>query len=498
MQQAANQGAGKLQCQENIKHRRRVPTMMQLQQRFQSATKWTQAKATSRWKIFFFILTLGQCDAFVCRKRLQNHNPNCNLLSKIPTSRRHGEHPFSSIFLGREDSNLPTASTSASCVELIEPETGCQVVLLGCFHGTISSAKDVEYLINESTTDVVALELCATRYADLRREEEKQMQGDSTLFGNGDRESSPWLSRYFRMVSRTIEKRGLSTGLAAAVLGGVSGLQTALSGFTPGLEFTTALKCSSVQEKGACDIVLADRDVDETLRRLGSLPQITADMLLREPVKSISRYSRVLRQALFGDDELLPDHQVQLSKVLTRNLGAIQDLARLTVPPLLLIQLVASLLTHFLYAMQDGEIVDTMSSMTALGMSASQVVDSSMQLVPSTTIDTLSDVLADTVPHVIASSAIMFLSYVLIVLPTVRVILDERDDILGDGIMAACRLAASKQQQQDSLLEGGDDSCSRPGRVVAVLGLLHVNGVAQRLLSSSVDLSESEAGAITR
>ena len=62
-------------------------------------------------------------------------------------------------------------------------------------------------------------------------------------------------------------------------------------------------------------------------------------------------------------------------------------------------------------------------------------------------------------------------------LPAARVILAERDDILTNGIQAACRLAAAKHEKDGK----------RRGRVVAVLGLLHVNGVAKRMLSTVKD-----------
>ena len=468
--------------------------MMVLQQQSPSCSDETtrpkRNMMTSRSYLTLLISILGrECysNAFTCENQLHKTHASCPTpLGKIPKIHRRHTKNLPSLHVGLQDGKeVHATSTSASCVELIEPETGCEVVLLGCFHGTVSSAKDVEYLINESETDVVALELCATRFADLRREEESQQQqqqqipgdSDSTLYGNGDQESSPWLSRYLRMVSRTIEKKGLSTGLAAAVLGGVSGLQTALSGFTPGLEFTTALQCSSEQENGASDIVLADRDVDETLRRLGKLPQVTADMIFKDPIRSIPKYSSVLKRALFGEDKLLPSHQVQLSKVLTRNVDAMRDLARLTIPPLILIQGVTYLLTSSLLPLQGSDPIS--SSMDDILSPVSQLADST---VTPTTVDAIFTLLLDAIPHLIASGSVIFSTFVLIVLPTVRVVLDERDDILGEGIMAACKLAASKQPSQEQDSDSIESKPPRPGRVVAVLGLLHVNGVARRLL----------------
>ena len=65
-------------------------------------------------------------------------------------------------------------------------------------------------------------------------------------------------------------------------------------------------------------------------------------------------------------------------------------------------------------------------------------------------------------------------AYVGIALPASRVVLSERDDILADGIWAACRNAVPD------------------GRVVAVLGLLRVNGIAHRLLCDK-ELQEQQS-----
>lgn len=159
-----------------------------------------------------------------------------------------------------QDRELPT-------VEFIDPKSQCHVVLLGCFHGTESSSRDVEKVITPDTS-VVALELCTSRFADLKRELMKNEQEETP------KKEKPWILAFWEMVSKTIYQRGIPTGLAAAVLGGFSGIQTALSGFTPGLEFTTALQRS---ERFKCDIVLADQDVDETLLRVGSLPFIALE-----------------------------------------------------------------------------------------------------------------------------------------------------------------------------------------------------------------------------
>jgi hypothetical protein len=353
----------------------------------------------------------------------------------------------------------------ATSVELTDPETGCQVILLGCFHGTVSSAKDVERLLLDqaSPTDAVALELCATRFADLQRELlQQQEQSLSTSSRTPPiTTSKPWLFRYFSMVAKTLETRGLATAVATAVLGGVSGLQTAISGFTPGLEFTTALKLANMEDGKECDIVLADQNVDETLRRIGNLPQVAFDIWTHPA--TLGDDSAALLGAIMGFSEYEP-YQVSIGKVMVRNTEAVQDLFRLTLPPFLLATGMAAVLSHALYDADAAALYNTMAD-------NSFVVSS-----PSTVDSSTGAVLWNAVPHVLVRAMALGLGYVGVALPAARVILAERDDILTTGIQAACRLAAAKHEKD-----------GKRGRVVAVLGLLHVNGVARRMLSTVKD-----------
>jgi pheromone shutdown protein TraB len=341
---------------------------------------------------------------------------------------------------------------SRSYVEVIEPETGCKVVLLGCLHGSESSAADVRELLSEKT-DAVVLELCAARLADLRRDMETLTDDGAPLEDEGFDSR-----RYMTMVARTYEKRGFATASAAAVLGGVSGLQTALSDFQPGLEFLTAMK---IVERDNCDLVLADRTVDETLRRMGKLPSVSSSML-QSLVKegswknTLGRDATALSEAVFGDSSMDESHQVQMPKVLTRNRAAVEDLLRLSLPPLIFSTTLANLLTKVLLLLFPQEAgVDFWSLFGDVALTRQDEI----RLLTDISIDLL------------AQLATLAVGYVVLALPAARVILTERDEYLTRGIQAACRLESEKNK-------------SEPGRVVAVLGLLHVNGVAKQLLNN--------------
>jgi hypothetical protein len=319
-------------------------------------------------------------------------------------------------------------------VEFTDPETGCQVVLVGCFHGSQSSARDVQeaLLANESDkpTNVVVLELCASRFADLRRD------SVATKTRKG-----PWISRFAKMVRQTSEKRGLSTAAAAAVLGGFSGLQTALSGLEPGLEFTTALRY--INSTNNTDFVLADQDVNEILNRLGQLPKTSASMwkdflsTWNWNASSFGKEAAVLKMALFGSSKL--KQKMSLPSFLTRNEAALWELARVATPPVILLQ--------------------------TLNLLAGQLLLGDVAEVPMAA-DLASPLLASSIP-LAADAAFILLTYLTVALPATQIILSERDDRLAAGVRSACALA------------GGT------GRVVAVFGFLHVNGVAERILLSN-------------
>jgi len=82
----------------------------------------------------------------------------------------------------------------------------------------------------------------------------------------------------------------------------------------------------------------------------------------------------------------------------------------------------------------------------------------------------------------LANLAFIFLIYTSLALLVTRIILSDRDDQLASGICLACKLAATGATGMDPSASG-----SPRGRVVAVLGFLHVNGAAQRLLCRETD-----------
>jgi len=246
-------------------------------------------------------------------------------------------------------------------------------------------------------------------------------------------------------------------------------MQTALSGLQPGLEFQTALcHVMDLEEDGHNNndmtIVLADKNVDETLDSIGSIPTVAMDLwkdFLRNPTQNWSttfgREAVALGQAVglaYGDNQ--SDDHLTLGGFATRSPTAIRDLLRLLLPPVAFLQgSVVAVNVAFEWLQNQPEWMEAAATATATNGGGG----------------------GDTVADIWYWSNLLLMSslYMSVALPAVRVILRERDDILTANIREACRLAT----------EDGSQS----GRVVAVLGLLHVNGVARRLLA---DHSEAE------
>ncbi len=392
------------------------------------------------------------------------------------------------------------SKSSKPYLELIHPQTNTTIILLGCLHGASSSANDVSNVLNASPTDVIVLELCPTRYKDLVKlmtvkEKSRLIDEDmitSRTMDDMNNENNP-SGDYINMVSKTIKYEGVSTGIAAAVLGGASGLSSVFSGFEAGLEFITAIqyvqkkndkqcpnnynsemKMTYPQPKTSCDIILGDQIVDETLKRVGSLPTISSNMckeFIQEKFNWSETYGKdsvILSDAIVGDEILKRKGlQIELSRVLFRNKDVIFDLFRSLLPFFLFIQIV----TIITMLVNDG--------------SANAIENTIVDLAPILTMSDWMYLIYDIVIEILMSALIVFVGYISLALPSVRIILSERDGQLTNAIHAACRVAKEKRNKSRSTSSTRNIDCTSTesnARVVAILGLLHVNGVAKRLL----------------
>ena len=181
-------------------------------------------------------------------------------------------------------------------------------------------------------------------------------------------------------------------------------------------------------------------------------------------MSEIPYYTKSFTTAIFGADEITKikkSYQVKMGKVLIRDTSAIKDLILLTVPPLFAISTVFLTLNALLdQALSLG--------LNELGFEFNYQVDSNTIASPS-----LFMLLEDFMLQLITSAAILSVGFTFLALPVIKVIIHERDDQLARGISRACQEVVKKRKNVES---------DERGRVVAVLGLLHVNGVAERLI----------------
>jgi pheromone shutdown protein TraB len=349
-------------------------------------------------------------------------------------------------------SGLLQSPLSKSTVRFAHPKYRTEVILIGCLHGSSSSASDVRHVLNDgSKTDVVALELCPTRYKDLKKDMERRKRSSNGT----DAEPGSTDGGFLRMVSKTTQAKGIPTGIAALVLGGSSIISTKLSGFEAGAEFVAAIEYVESRKDADCDVILADMMVDETLKGVGNIPKISIDML-KSYISSgfdwgsvYEKNASVLSTAIGGSTtEGL--QQIKLSESLLRNRQVITDILRLLVPNYFLIEVV-----NAAFSFGDWAAVAKTTSVNELSTSLD--------------LNDWNTMLSNSILELSTSTLLLILGYILFVLPATSVILTERDIQLSKGIDDACRIASIKD-------ESG-------GKVVGVFGFLHVNGVAKILMT---------------
>lgn len=309
-----------------------------------------------------------------------------------------------SLLLGQV-SGLASLSLSRSTVTVVEPQSGCQVVLLGCFHGSPTSSNDVVEALNELKPDGLVLELCLDRYMKLQ---ETQVPPEGV--------STNWFVGLAKGVSATREKQGWPSAIVLAVLAVISGIaQQSAWGIESGLEFRTAMNIAKDRQ---IDLILADQPFDDTLRRLGKLPNVAFDLLLEG---GYWMEAQSLQRAVFGASA----GDVNLPSFLTRSVAASVDFSKWLMLPASLLLALQLLISDFGMAVEAPPDMDSFSDSMLL-----------------------------------FNAVAISLAYMGLTLPATRVIFSERDDYMASGIRTAC--VGRK-------------------RIVAVLGFLHVNGVASRL-----------------
>jgi len=164
-------------------------------------------------------------------------NQRCGFFSKgehnslvFRSFQTNNRNPPTLSFLALKDYN--SQGETQPYTTWIDPDSNCQVIVLGCLHGSPSSTADLEGILERTRPAAIVLELCASRYQILQKlmqvkQNEGELKRTKTLF-------------------YSTSKVGMSSGIASLILGFASGLQTKLSGFEPGLEFVSTIFFSAL------------------------------------------------------------------------------------------------------------------------------------------------------------------------------------------------------------------------------------------------------------
>ena len=421
--------------------------------------------------------------------------PNVSALRTSPTTTTNAIHKNS--------------NTAKSFVELYDPKTNTDIVLLGCLHGSLSSTIDVKQILlgesasaerennNEAATmplcakatenhrfpqqnprgdpvvpflpDAVVLELCGPRYKDLVESRSEIIEDYATYDFWKD------MVLYWK---RTLKDNNPILALVKIAIGTTSLVQTNLSGIRAGLEFEVAIDIVEDYNKNNKEIrlVLGDRNIDETMERIGSLPSVSLDLLSggssstdgndhwQSPWSSVNHASERLWISVLGNSNLPLNAQICMPKVLLRNAQARNDLGRL----LLLPAVAATFFALLLAFIANGFEPDPYDVLLWETISSSPLRSPDFDL--STSLHAIGALATNSVWDVLALLA----GYVVLALPASKVIISERDAVLVRSIVDTLELTKGCHRL--------DDSSEKRHKLVAVVGLLHVNGVAEQLI----------------
>lgn len=321
-----------------------------------------------------------------------------------------------------------------------ERASGARVLFVGCVHGAAASADDVASVIGAASPDALVLELCRARLDALEaamRRDHGVASGDGGGgggdggHGGGQQEArQPRQSASFAHLRRTFG--GVGPAVVAALLNAVYDVQKR-AGVDPGVEFKSALMAIREAPTG-CRVVCGDADARDTVREL-SLAVLRPLRSLRAAPASVC----FLLRHVF----VVPTGGVSIVRALAESQGKrVREFAQVFVP-----------LVFFSYAVAylGSNGVGSLLQFATPSQAFPGNMQSSNFLAAVGTL----------------SQAVMVSYFALVTLSFVYVLIDARDRILARSI-------------REAAAELVDSGVAEPV-IVAVVGLLHVNGCIQYL-----------------
>jgi hypothetical protein len=326
-------------------------------------------------------------------------------------------------------------------------ETGATVLLVGCVHGSQKSAQDVADVMKAAGghPDALVLELCPQRLTWLMksiREEDNEASRSASDLG-ATAAFKGMSSRWPSLRKLMVKFGGVGPALVAYALSAVYNIQR-LTGTDPGVEFKTALRSICLKDStGSCLLVCGDAPATDTIRSLFAafLPQRA---LLSLPSALWSTAETLVASTKGG---------VNIPFVLFEGAGArLRELGRVFIPISGIFYLIGLVGASGAAQLHEGLVVTG----AAAGRHAWSDILSSLLALLGTSLQ---------VYLFIASFAF------------IQVLISERDAVLAKSIQKAASELANIR----------NTSTGRASVIVAVVGLMHVNGVLRHLRLSCGD-----------
>lgn len=296
-------------------------------------------------------------------------------------------------------------------------------LLVGCLHGSDSAAQDVTDIILTYRPRAVVLELCSSRYKRLQRDQ-------ATVDNVVESQTSSRLSEWVFIVQAAFKSGGPVQGSITGLIALSQVFQP--SSFTKGAEFSAAIRSVRALTEKSCDLILGDTDAAETMRRAAC----------RTPrLDDVGRLVPTIVQALGVGSRQGPALEV-LKVVLTPGSRVADDATRFLVRlSFILLGLAVPL-----------SVVGSLGNALAAGDSSSMLA-----------------VHAGAMPFRFAFDVVLVVLGSLLISQLVETIITERNAVLATAVLRTAALVP----------EGSN--------IVVVLGLLHVNGVADDLGARSTE-----------
>uniref|UniRef100_A0A7S0WU28 Uncharacterized protein n=1 Tax=Pyramimonas obovata TaxID=1411642 RepID=A0A7S0WU28_9CHLO len=311
--------------------------------------------------------------------------------------------------------------TVATCTH---PSTGCKVHLVGCLHGSPLSALDVATIIHQTQPSAVVLELCDKRFKSIKK---ALVEQEENITLGSDRTPEDTILKWRRGVRKAYIKRGLRHAIGAALISSLYLVQEVVSGFEPGTEFKSAIVASERMCGSTPELVNGDDDVTVTIRKLTTPSSFYEGLGPSE----LARQTTVMKRAFFGQEESGVSREVPqdvLPKFISVSdaIGHLWlDLVKTIVPIVVLVLPIANIIVEVIHA---GDSVAT----------------------------------GGTGVFVTAFNAGLCMVIPLFWLRIGDIVLSSRDEVLAASIMQTCQRHKGQT-------------------VVAVLGMLHCNGVIAKV-----------------